>query len=146
MCGKGDYYPGLIPLVYSYLDLIGCDSQTMIRVDQYLTHIKKRAEGALITPATWIRRFVRSHPDYKQDSFVSDSIAYDLMVACKDIGEGKRKCKEMLGNITIPELSTAAAWDMKLDLDVGARADSKAVQDQLKRYASRNAEKPPVAK
>jgi glutamate--cysteine ligase catalytic subunit len=144
MCGKGDYYPGLIPLVYSYLDLIGCDSQTMVRVDQYLEHIKNRAEGKLVTPATFIRRFVRSHPDYKQDSVVSDSIAYDLMVACKDIGEGKRKCKEMLGNITIPELSTAAAWDVKLDLDVGARADSKAVQDLLKRYARRNAEKAAV--
>lgn len=32
--GKGDYYPGLIPLVYAYLGHIGCDSDTMHTLDQ----------------------------------------------------------------------------------------------------------------
>lgn len=34
MLGKGNYYPGLIPLVYAYLGHIGCDSDTMDTIDQ----------------------------------------------------------------------------------------------------------------
>ena len=75
MCGKGDYFPGLIPLVHAYLDHINCDSATLQRLNTYLDFIEKRAIGELITPATWIRNFVRNHPDYKSDSVVSDTIA-----------------------------------------------------------------------
>lgn len=53
--GKGKYYPGLIPLVYAYLDYIRCDSETFKRVDQYLQFISSRAKGELVTPATWMR-------------------------------------------------------------------------------------------
>lgn len=41
--------------------------------------------GSLQTPATWIRNFVRSHPDYKHDSVVSQEINYDLMVAVDEM-------------------------------------------------------------
>lgn len=75
MTGKGDYFPGLIPLVYAYLDYINCDPITMKRVTEYLDFIEKRATGELVTPATWIRNFVRSHKDYKGDSVVTDEIA-----------------------------------------------------------------------
>lgn len=75
MTGKGDYFPGLIPLVYAYLDHIQCDSLTMDRMTKYLDFIEKRATGQLITPAKWIRTFVRNHEDYKFDSVVTDSIA-----------------------------------------------------------------------
>ena len=75
MCGKGDYFPGLIPLVRAYLDHIGADSASMDRLNTYLDFIEKRSTGEIVTPATWIRNFVRSHPDYKSDSRVSDSIA-----------------------------------------------------------------------
>lgn len=34
MLGKGDYYPGLVPLVYAYLGHIGCDADTMDTIDQ----------------------------------------------------------------------------------------------------------------
>ncbi|CAM9434866.1 unnamed protein product, partial [Choristocarpus tenellus] len=34
MLGKGDYYPGLVPLVYAYLGHIGCDEDTMDTVEQ----------------------------------------------------------------------------------------------------------------
>ncbi len=40
-CGKGAYFPGLLPLVYSYLDYIQCDAETFRRVDQYLQFIEK---------------------------------------------------------------------------------------------------------
>jgi glutamate--cysteine ligase catalytic subunit len=39
--GKGNYYPGLIPLVYAYLDYIDCDPETFKRVDQYLNFISR---------------------------------------------------------------------------------------------------------
>ena len=74
MCGKGDYFPGLIPLVRAYLDHINCDSVTMARISQYLDFIERRATGELVTPATWMRNFVRNHPDYKEDSKISDTI------------------------------------------------------------------------
>ena len=41
--------------------------------------------GSLITPATWIRNFVRSHPAYKFDSVVSQEINYDLFVAVDEM-------------------------------------------------------------
>jgi len=75
MCGKGDYFPGLIPLVYAYLDYINCDSATRERLSVYLDFIERRASGELVTPATWMRTFVRSHPAYQGDSVVSDEIA-----------------------------------------------------------------------
>ena len=75
MTGKGDYFPGLIPLVFAYLDYINCDPITLKRVTEYLDFIEKRATGELVTPATWIRNFVRSHVDYRGDSVVTDEIA-----------------------------------------------------------------------
>lgn len=39
--GKEDYYPGLLPLVYAYLDFINCDPDTFQRVNEYLKFIEK---------------------------------------------------------------------------------------------------------
>lgn len=75
MRGKGDYYPGLIPLILAYLDHINCDSVTMERLTKYLDFIEQRATGELVTPATWMRNYVRNHPAYKGDSVVSEEIA-----------------------------------------------------------------------
>jgi glutamate--cysteine ligase catalytic subunit len=75
MTGKGDYFPGLIPLILAYLDHINCDSVTRQRLIMYLDFIERRATGELVTPATWMRNFVRNHPAYKADSVVSDEIA-----------------------------------------------------------------------
>ena len=61
----------------------------------------RRARGELLTPATWMRRFVTSHHAYQQDSIISPEIAHDLMVACKEIGEGTRPCAELLGTVVI---------------------------------------------
>lgn len=54
-----------------------------------------------MTTATWIREFVQNHPDYRHDSVISDTIAYDLMIACKEIGEGERPCPELYGSAKI---------------------------------------------
>jgi len=136
MTGKGDYFPGLIPLVYAYLDHIQCDSVTMERMTKYLDFIEKRATGQLITPATWIRNFIRSHEDYKFDSVVSDSIAYDLMVACKEIGEGKRAAPELLGDIEIKPISASDAYVKKLE---SKRVNNGQIISLLERYSERKA-------
>ena len=75
MTGKSDYFPGLIPLIRAYLDYIQCDSTTLRRLSQYLDFIEQRSTGALMTPATWMRKFVRNHPDYKGDSHIPESTA-----------------------------------------------------------------------
>ena len=54
-----------------------------------------------MTPATWIRNYVTSHPSYRGDSVVTEEIAYDLMMTCKGIGEGTIACPELLGSVRI---------------------------------------------
>jgi glutamate--cysteine ligase catalytic subunit len=48
-----------------------------------------------------MRSFVQSHPAYKNDSVISEEIAYDLMMACQGIGEGTLQCPELLGDVKI---------------------------------------------
>lgn len=146
-------FPGLIPLVRSYLGNIDVDVDTRCTVSQYLNLIGQRASGIkcqfplarvarricrfqsiqqfvrailqwwthgatlccpqsctiliivkyhfsgeLMTTARWMREFVQSHPDYKQDSVVSDLICYDLMTTCHKITSGELKCPKLLGN------------------------------------------------
>jgi glutamate--cysteine ligase catalytic subunit len=134
MTGKGDYFPGLIPLVMAYLDYIDCDSVTKKRLTMYLDFIEKRATGALVTPATWMRNFVRSHPAYKNDSVVNDEIAYDLMVACRDIGVGKLHVPELLGNVEIDPISKEGAYGTKL---TSHRVQNEHILNLLRRYTKR---------
>lgn len=136
MNGKGDYYPGLIPLVLAYLDHINCDRVTMERITMYLHFIEQRANGELVTPATWQRNFVRNHPAYKGDSVVSDEIAFDLMQACKDIGEGKLHVPELLGDFKIDPITKDGAYDVKLD---SRRVQNERVLQLLQRYTNRSA-------
>lgn len=134
MCGKGDFFPGLIPLVLAYLDHINCDKVTRKRVTLYLDFIARRAKGELLTPATWMRQFVRNHPAYKGDSVVTDEIAYDLMIACRDIGEGRLHVPELLGNIEIDPITTDGAYQTKLD---SKRVKNEKLLQLLNRYTSR---------
>ena len=95
--GKGCYYPGLIPLCRTYLNFIGCDSVTRSKVERYLSFISARASGEILTTAQWIRQFIRSHPDYNNDSKIPASTAYDLLKTCARIGEGTLQVPELLG-------------------------------------------------
>lgn len=78
LCGKGCYFPGLIPVMESYLDVIKCDHETRRLVDRYFQLIKLRAEGKLMTNAMWMRRYVSKHPSYKKDSALNQEIVHDL--------------------------------------------------------------------
>jgi glutamate--cysteine ligase catalytic subunit len=74
-----DSFPGLVPLIDAYLDSINVELDTRKRLSEYMQLISKRASGELLTPASWIRRFVLWHPDYQCDSIVSPSICHDLI-------------------------------------------------------------------
>ncbi|CAI7625080.1 unnamed protein product, partial [Penicillium glandicola] len=90
-CADGSF-PGLIPLVESYLNSVNVDVETRCFLASYLDLIRKRADGTLWTGARWIREFVAKHPSYKQDSVVSEEITYDLVKAVEEmtIKEGKK--------------------------------------------------------
>lgn len=88
--GEDGSFPGLIPIVESYLDSVNIDIQTRCELSTYLDLIRKRASGQLSTAARWIRDFVAAHPAYKQDSVVSEEITKDLVGAVIQVGE--REC------------------------------------------------------
>jgi glutamate--cysteine ligase catalytic subunit len=81
-------FPGLIPLVESYLDSMNVDVATRCELASYLDLIKKRANGSLWTASKWMRDFVREHEHYKHDSVVDDRINHDLIKAVIDIEAG----------------------------------------------------------
>ncbi|KAI7005298.1 Glutamate--cysteine, partial [Hortaea werneckii] len=99
--GKADgSFPGLIPLVESYLDSINVDVETRCELARYLALIRGRANGTLWTAAKWIRHYVAEHKEYQKDSVVTQGMAYDLVKAAERITahEGRDGfAKEMLG-------------------------------------------------
>lgn len=96
----GGTFPGLIPLVESYLNSVNVDVETRCELARYLDLIRKRASGQLWTGAKWIRDFVWKHREYKSDSVVSAEIEYDLLKAVEEItrqeGKGRGIGREML--------------------------------------------------
>jgi glutamate--cysteine ligase catalytic subunit len=132
--GKCTYYPGLIPLVYAYLEYVNCDQETFSHLNSYLQFISKKASGELMTTATWIRHFVTHHEDYKGDSVISDSMAYDLMIKCKDIGEGACRCPELHGDVHIKSVRPEDAYGQVLQGRLQNRGER---QELLKRLVKR---------
>jgi glutamate--cysteine ligase catalytic subunit len=80
-------FPGLIPLVESYLNSVNVDVETRCSLARYLDLIRKRADGTLWTGSRWIREFVAHHPDYKGDSQVPETTTYDLIKAVQEMTE-----------------------------------------------------------
>lgn len=95
--GKPGEFPGLVPLVRTFLSSMDVDVDTQCTIQQYLTLIQKRASGELMTTAGWIRKFITSHADYKQDSVVSERINYDLLLQMCKIQQGAEGCPELFG-------------------------------------------------
>ncbi|KII91484.1 hypothetical protein PLICRDRAFT_509474 [Plicaturopsis crispa FD-325 SS-3] len=94
--GKPDHFPGLLSLVDAYVEGLDEGHEKKREINRYLDFIKRRVNGSLVTPATWIRNFIRSHPAYKFDSAVSQEINYDLMVAIEQIERGVRSAPDLL--------------------------------------------------
>lgn len=63
--GNGSTFPGLIPLIEKYLSTISVDANVNRKMQQYLRLIERRASGLLLTPASWIRKEIVNHPEYK---------------------------------------------------------------------------------
>jgi glutamate--cysteine ligase catalytic subunit len=99
MHGKGEYFPGLIPILRAYLYVIDCDDETLKIVSEYIALISGRARGELLTPAQWMRSFVLSHPSYKHDSRINKEVFYDLMKDFIEISEGNKSAPELLGSL-----------------------------------------------
>lgn len=87
---------GILNIIMAYLPGMGLDYRTEQRVRHQLRLIEMRASGQLCTLATWMRTFVREHPEYQQDSRVSSGINYDMLCAMNDIAEGRRSAPEFL--------------------------------------------------
>ncbi|KAM8953058.1 glutamate--cysteine ligase catalytic subunit [Pelodytes ibericus] len=104
--GKEGVFPGLLPILNSYLENMEVDVDTRCTILNYLKLIKKRASGELRTVARWMREFVSNHPDYKQDSVITDKINYDLMVKCNQIANELTSCPELLG-FTVNKIKTS---------------------------------------
>lgn len=78
-------FPGLIPLVETYLNSMNVGVETRCELARYLDMISRRASGQLWTGAKWIRHFVRNHQEYKWDSVVGEGICYDLVKTVEEI-------------------------------------------------------------
>ncbi|XP_034364846.1 glutamate--cysteine ligase catalytic subunit [Arvicanthis niloticus] len=96
--GKEGLFPGLIPILNSYLENMEVDVDTRCSILNYLKLIKKRASGELMTVAKWMREFIANHPDYKQDSVITDEINYSLILKCNQIANELCECPELLGS------------------------------------------------
>lgn len=80
-----DGFPGLIPLVESYLNSMNVDVETRCELATYLDLIRKRANGKLWTAAKWLRHYIGNHPGYNHDSDLSDDVQYDLLKAVEQM-------------------------------------------------------------
>uniref|UniRef100_A0A8C9WW58 Glutamate--cysteine ligase n=1 Tax=Scleropages formosus TaxID=113540 RepID=A0A8C9WW58_SCLFO len=96
--GKEGVFQGLIPILNCYLANMEVDVDTRCTILNYLKLIKKRASGELMTMAKWMREFVAKHPQYKQDSVITDKINYDLLLKCNRIAKGEEGCPELIGD------------------------------------------------
>jgi glutamate--cysteine ligase catalytic subunit len=52
--------------------------------------------GILLTDASWIRQFVTSHSDHKQDSVVSNAIQYDLIWKMMQMASGRERSSSLV--------------------------------------------------
>ncbi|XP_024943932.1 glutamate--cysteine ligase catalytic subunit isoform X2 [Cephus cinctus] len=98
--GKDGVFPGLIPLVNSYLASMDVDADTHCTVQRYLKLIQRRAAGELLTTAAWLRKEVTTHPEYKKDSIITERINYDLLKKIHNIEIGEQSCPDLLGPCT----------------------------------------------
>ena len=100
MTGKASCgFPGLIPLVRTYLDMIQCDATTLQTVDSYLQLLELRATGQLLTAASWLRKYVSIHPAYQHDSQLTQPVVVDMMRAVVQIQSGQCEVVQLLGKL-----------------------------------------------
>jgi len=107
--GKDNGFPGLITLMNLYFDTTQIEKPARDVMNKYLKLISDRASGKLTTAAKWIRSYVMSHNSYKQDSIVTQDIAYDLLKTIQKIQQGTEKAPTLLGDLYDPNFDPSAA-------------------------------------
>ena len=80
-------FPGLVSIVWLYLDLLFLTATQRSQLSCYLDFVSRRARGEIPTPARWNRSFVKTHSAYEGDSVVHQEICYDLMREIVKISE-----------------------------------------------------------
>lgn len=128
--GMGDVaaaepFPGLIPAIFSYLEALGCNSVIMRKLEPYFALLSQRASGELPTTASWIRKFVTSHPSYRGDGRVPPEAADALISICDDIGMGRVVRRDLTGNANIERLCKDDASVAYLSASLSTDARSK---------------------
>lgn len=99
--GKDGVFPGLVPLVNSYLANMDVDADTHCTIQRYIKLIQKRASGELLTTAAWLRKEVTSHAEYKHDAVITQRINYDLLKKIHNIVSNDVSCPELLGQCVL---------------------------------------------
>ena len=99
----------MIPLIFSYLDIIECDLDTRMAVERYMRLIVDRSRGHLMTNAAWMRQQILSHPAYAKDSVVTQEIAFDVLQRCRAVSEGKDAAPKLLGTYASGSAAAATA-------------------------------------
>lgn len=137
MLGKGNSSRGLFSYIRDYLnELQGDNINTSSRkkIDGYLELVERRIRGELLTMSAWLRKFVREHPLYKQDSIISDEITYDLIVRCYEVANGKAKAPELLGVKTRNKRKRTPRATSKVQASEGTQRANSTVQMLRERY------------
>ncbi|PFH51144.1 hypothetical protein AMATHDRAFT_80430 [Amanita thiersii Skay4041] len=89
-------FPGLAKFVEDYIDTKDIEEDIRNQLLRYVGLIREKAKGTIATTATWIRNFVRSHPDYRFDSIINETIGFDLMMTVDKIARDELHVSELL--------------------------------------------------
>ena len=82
------------------MTLKGYNKEEVGQVKNYLSFLSARAKGEVPTGARYIRDFVINHPNYKEDSIVSNEIAFDLMTKIEGVNKsGNPERSKLLGKL-----------------------------------------------
>lgn len=84
-------FKGVYPLIEEYMENKKYEKEVVEEVRSYLNFLLMRAKGQIKTGARIIRDFVMSHPDYKQDSIITNKIAFDLVSYIMNINMNKEE-------------------------------------------------------
>lgn len=88
---KEKNFKGLIQFVKDFVAVEFTDKNStkeeLEKLDIYLKLISGRASGSIPTTATVFRKLIMQHPDYKHDSIVPESVAFDVCLFAKKVTE-----------------------------------------------------------
>jgi glutamate--cysteine ligase catalytic subunit len=86
--GKPDIeYKGIFPLLKELIEESEGAVEDKEQIKDYLDFLLQRAKGIYKTGAKYIRDYVRSHPEYKFDSIISEKMNYDLLRHLEEVNK-----------------------------------------------------------